>query len=156
MQIARASSRSWKKDPCGVSTNTPHYTKQLLVTNTPRCTEQPIVTNNLRWISWEQHGDAAHDPDCRPVTWPPPPEVLAFWETGLGDDDAESAYCTVVALVRAPSARSAAALIKKTWPPGIGEWRFNREYGSDPPGDRFPPPKWSIKMGRWPWKEKKL
>jgi hypothetical protein len=109
---------------------------------------------NLRWISWEQHGDAAHDPDCRPVAWPPPPEVLAFWESGFGGGEGVDAYCTVVALVRAPSESSAVDLIMKAWSPGIGEWCFNREYdGSRAPGDRFPPPSWSLEMGRWPWKK---
>ena len=79
--------------------------------------------------------------------------MLAFWETGLGGDEGSDAYCT--ALVRAPSERAAAAIIQKAWSPGIGEWRFNREYGEygkdGPPGDRFPAPSWSIKLGRWPW-----
>jgi hypothetical protein len=111
-----------------------------------------MTVQNLRWISWEQHGDAEHDPDCRPIAWPPPEEVLAFWETGLSDDRGADAYCTVVALVRASSASTATTIIKKAWSPGIGEERFNREYGRDvPPGDRFPPPAWSIKLGRWPW-----
>ena len=48
------------------------------------------MNDTLRWISWEQHGNAEHDPDCRPVTWPPSPEVLAFWETGFGGGDGAS------------------------------------------------------------------
>jgi len=52
--------------------------------------------NNLRWISWYQQGDADHEPDCRPVAWPPPPEVLAFWETGVGGDEGADAFCTIV------------------------------------------------------------
>lgn len=108
--------------------------------------------SDLRWISWEQRGDTEHGPDCRPVKWPPPPGVLAFWETGLGGGDGADAYCTVVALVRADSEEAAVGIISRAWSPGIGEWRFNREYGSDKaPSDRFPPPKWSIEMGRWPW-----
>jgi hypothetical protein len=111
-------------------------------------------TPPLRWVSWEQHGDAEHDPDSRPVAWPPPPEVLAFWETGSGGGDGVDAYCTVVALVSAASAHTALAIIKKAWSPGIGAWRFNREYDSRrPPGDRFPPPKWARKLKRWPWKK---
>ena len=111
-----------------------------------------MSTKDLRWISWEQHGDAESAPNCRPLVWPPPAEVLAFWETGLGGDEGADAYCTVVALVRAPSERAAVAIIQGAWSPGIGEWRFNREYGKDgPPGDRFPAPRWSIKLDRWPW-----
>jgi hypothetical protein len=106
-------------------------------------------TNNLRWISWNQHGDAEHEPDNRPVAWPPPAEVLAFWGTGSGDG-----YCTVVALVRADSEDAAVALIEEAWSPGIGKWRFNDACDSEkPPNDRFPPPHWSIAMGRWPWKD---
>lgn len=108
---------------------------------------------SLRWISWNQHGDADHAPDCRPIAWPPPLEVLAFWESGLGGNEGTSAYCTVVALVSAESAERAVAIIEGAWSPGIGEWRFNRAYGKDqPPGDRFPAPEWSCEMGRWPWK----
>jgi hypothetical protein len=110
------------------------------------------MTKDLRWISWEQHGDAEHDPDCRPVAWPPPLPVLAFWESGLGGGEGADAYCTVVALVRASSEEEAVRIIKSAWSPGIGEWRFNREYGKNtPPSDRFPPPSWAIKMKRWPW-----
>ena len=110
------------------------------------------IAKDLRWISWEQHGDAEHEPDCRPVAWPPPIEVLAFWESGFGGGEGADAYCTVVAIVRAPSEEAAARIINTAWSPGIGEWRFNREYGKDsPPGDRFPPPDWALKMGRWPW-----
>ena len=114
-----------------------------------------MSTDNLRWVSWAQYGDAERDPDCRPVAWPPPREVLAFWETGFGGNEGATAYCTVVALVRAPSESAAAALITKAWSPGIGEWRFNREYdGSQAPNDRFPPPKWSIQLKHWPWEKK--
>lgn len=110
-----------------------------------------MSTGGLRWISWEQHGDATHDLDGRPSIWPPPAEVLAFWETGFGSNGTD-VYCTVVALVRAPNAGVTKAIIKKAWSPGIGKWRFNREYGrAVPPGDRFPPPLWSVKLGRWPW-----
>lgn len=110
------------------------------------------MTNQLRWISWNQHGDVEHDPDCRPIKWPPPSEVLAFWESGLGGGDGTDAYCTVVALVHSTSEEAAKAVIEGAWSPGVGEWRFNREYNdADPPSDRFPPPKWSLEMGRWPW-----
>jgi len=111
------------------------------------------ITDNLRWVSWAQHGNAEHEPDSRPVAWPPPPEVLAFWETGLGGGNGADAYCTVVALVRADSDHAAKAVVEAAWAPGVGEWRFNREYdGPRAPGDRFPPPNWSVELGRWPWK----
>jgi len=110
---------------------------------------------DLRWLSWQQYGDAEHDPDCRPIAWPPPEEVLAFWETGVGGGGGTDAYCTVVALVRASTADAAMAIISAAWSPGIGAWRFNREYGqTDPPSDRFSPPKWSVELKRWPWRTK--
>jgi len=113
-----------------------------------------MTTKDLRWISWNQHGDAERDPDCRPVEWPPPPEVLAFWESGIGGGDGADAHCTVVALVRSSSEDASKAVIEGAWSPGVGEWRFNRAYDSEkPPNNRFPPPRWSIEMGRWPWKE---
>lgn len=98
----------------------------------------------LWWISWCQDGA-----DYRPVKWPPPDGVLAFWCTGYGDN-----YATVVALVRAPTYDKAAHIIKRAWSPGVGEFRFNREYGDEtkPPGDRFPAPEWSVAMERWPWR----
>ena len=114
--------------------------------------ESQAVMDTLRWISWEQHGDDTHDPDCRPVKWPPPLGVLAFWKTGYGGSEGRDAYCTVVALVQAPSAKAAVAVVEGAWSPGVGEWRFNREYTSQKaPGERFPPPKWAVKLGRWPW-----
>jgi hypothetical protein len=107
---------------------------------------------HLRWVSWEQHVNAEHEPNGRPMAWPPPPEVLAFWETGFGGDEGADAYCSVVALVRAPSKGAAEAIIQGAWMPGVGEWRYNREYDQAlPPGDRFPPPQWSIEQKRWPW-----
>lgn len=116
-------------------------------------TAPAAAATDLRWVSWNQHGDVEHEPDCRPVTWPPPPEVLAFWGTGGGGGEGSDAYCTVVALVRAQSEETSAAIIQAAWSPGIGEWRFNHAYGKDtPPGDRFPVPSWSVKMQRWPWK----
>ena len=111
-----------------------------------------MSTKSLRWVSWEQHGDAERPPDCRPLAWPPPAEVLAFWETDVGGDKGADAYCTVVALVRPPVSKPQRNIIQRAWSPGIGEWPCNREYGKDgPPGDRFPAPAWSIKLGRWPW-----
>ena len=94
----------------------------------------------LWWISWEQDGD-----DSRPVKWPPPPCVLAFWESGIGDG-----YTTVVALAcgREAAVRHA---VESAWNPGVRRWRFFKEHRTDAPGDRFPAPDWSVKMGRWPW-----
>lgn len=112
---------------------------------------------DLYWISWNQHGailGVEHLADSRPASWPPPERVIAFWETGSGGGLGIAGYCTMVALVRAANADAAMRVVLGAWSPGVGEWRFNREYGKDtPPGDRFPPPSWSIKLGRWPWKK---
>ena len=103
----------------------------------------------LWWLSWNQAADPQHGLDSRPVAWPPPEPVLAFWQSGFAFDES---YSTVVALVRADSESAAVAIITSAWSPGVGEWRFNREYTENvPPGDRFPPPGWSLELGRWPW-----
>jgi len=38
---------------------------------------EDLRPNDPRWISWEQPGDAEHDPDCDPAKWPPA-TVLTF------------------------------------------------------------------------------
>jgi len=60
----------------------------------------------LWWLSWEQDGD-----DGRPMEWPPPESVLAFWETGIG-----AGFVSVVALVRAESTKEAAEAIRRACP----------------------------------------
>lgn len=113
--------------------------------------ECPDLTD-LRWVSWKQYGTPTQESDCRPVAWPPPPEVLAFWESGFGDNR-KGEYCTVVALVKAADGTAAQSIIEKAWMPGVGAWRFNQEYtDKDPPVDRFKASGWSIEMGRWPWR----
>lgn len=110
----------------------------------------PIASNKkLWWLSWNQMADPEHGLDCRPIAWPPPDDVLAFWESGIAGDES---YCTVVALVAAESDDAAATLVEKAWAPGVGGWRFNREHdAAKAPNDRFPPPDWSLKLKRWPW-----
>lgn len=114
--------------------------------------------SDLWWISWEQEHDPAHPPkpdedgdieppDPRPVAWPPPASVLAFWESGFAGD---GSMVTVVAIARADSADAARAVVTAAWSPGVGRWRFVDPL-SAAPSDRFPPPKWSVEMGRWPW-----
>ena len=105
----------------------------------------------LYWLSWQQNADPEHGIDYRPPQWPPPDPVLAFWGTGYAGD---GSYATVVALVRAATENKAQRIITRAWNPGVGEWRFCREYGdeSKPPGDRFPAPEWSVELKRWPWR----
>jgi hypothetical protein len=107
------------------------------------------MSNAMFWLSWQQEADPKHGLDSRPVKWPPPPEVLGFWESGFAGD---GSYSTVVALVRAKDMDDAARIVTKAWSPGVGEWRFGHTYdGTKPPGDRFPPCEWSVKRGTWPW-----
>jgi hypothetical protein len=96
---------------------------------------------NLWWISWEQPGD-----DYRPLTWPPPRHILAYWCSGEGDD-----YFTVVAIVRAltPEAARAEVANASAWP-DAGAERFCQPIAA-PPGDRFPRPMYPEMVDRWPW-----
>lgn len=107
----------------------------------------------LWWISWEQNAEPGHDLDYRPAEWPPPDDVLAFWETGTGWRATGDRYSCVVALVRVHDEHQAKRLIESAWATGVGEWRFCRKYGdpTQPPGDRLPPCKWSLELKRWPW-----
>lgn len=107
----------------------------------------------VQWISWEQTNpersvDGIGAVGCRPITWPPPVAVLAFWESGFGDN------CSlVVALVVADTEAEAQKVVRGAWEPGVSAWRFCRKHDMrKPPGDRFPAPQWSLEMGRWPWK----
>lgn len=107
----------------------------------------------LWWVSWNQLADPKYGIDSRPVKWPPPKSVIAFWESGFAADESCS---QVVALVDAETETEVKATIEKAWTPGVGSWRFARTYeGTKPPGDRFPAPDWSIDLGRWPWREKR-
>src|SRR5690242_10341003 len=96
-----------------------------------------------KWISWHQATN-----DYRPVSWPPPPEVLGYWCSG----QTAKAF-TLVAIVKASSPAQAKKIVTEVWSPGVGEWRFceTRTIADGPPGDRFPPPDWAVKDGRWPW-----
>lgn len=108
--------------------------------------------SNLWWISWNQAADPQHGLDSRPVGWPPPDPVLAFWESGYAGD---GSYTTVVALVRAPTDAKACRVVKRAWQiKSESPWRFCREYkiSDGPPTGRFPVPAWSVELGRWPWK----
>lgn len=97
----------------------------------------------LWWMSWNQQGS-----DSRPMIYSPPAGVVGWWESGFGEG-----YATVVALVYAETEAAAKFVVTAGWEPGVGEWRFVREYdASKPPGDRFPAPvpgEWNY--DRWPW-----
>lgn len=100
--------------------------------------------SDLWWISWYQPGK-----DCRPLTWPPPSPILAYWCTGGAIDGP----ATLVALVRAPSADHArAAVIDPGAWPDAGDERFC-DRRSIEPGPRFPRPTDPEIADRWPWAE---
>lgn len=91
------------------------------------------------WISWTQYTD-----DFRPVTYPPSPEVVGWWNSG----EDEQGNAILVALVESDSKENAKAIIcsEKNWPEAgeIDEWRFFEEKKSNwIPGERFPIPAWS-------------
>lgn len=107
---------------------------------------EEATTRVMRWISWEQEGA-----DGRPVKWPPPPQVLGFWESGFSET-----HTMVVALVEADE-HEAKKIITRAWSPGMGDWRFNEEHDvTKPPGDRFGAPDWAVELKRWPWTNGKL
>lgn len=83
------------------------------------------------WISWYQPGD-----DFRPVVWPLPPAIPAYWCSGYAAQGA-----TLCAVVDAPGKRAAERAICKAWAVSNVEWRFCSEKPRDwRPGDRFPWP----------------
>lgn len=88
------------------------------------------------WISWYEplgeHGD------YRPLTWPLPPEVPAFWCSGYAGAHPDL-QATLCAVVDAKTESMARAAVRKLWKPA--EWRFceERPDGWMPPADRFPP-----------------
>lgn len=88
------------------------------------------------WISWYQAAE-----DYRPVIWPLPPSIPAYWCTGR-DSDGDATLC---AIVDAPSERHAYDAIRAAWKGGIREWRGCEARTNDwrPPSDRFPWPKWA-------------
>lgn len=93
-----------------------------------------MSTNKRFWLSWHQPTS-----DCRPLTHPPHPQVLGWWNSGqrLRDD-----AWTVCALVEATSEEQAKTYVLISWPEA-SEWRFCRETPADfLPGDRFPLSPW--------------
>lgn len=84
------------------------------------------------WISWEQ---PTQDP--RPLKYPPLPEVLACWESGIG-----AGHFTMCAVVDAPDESGAQAKVRVHWPEAT-KWRFCTPMPDWRPTDRFALPAWS-------------
>jgi len=90
------------------------------------------VNRQRWWFSWTTGEDA------RPVVWPPDEAWLGFWCSGVGDD-----YASLVGWASAPNAEAVADLVRAGWPEWNGDWRIEPSVMLDPPGDRFPRPKWA-------------
>lgn len=104
--------------------------------------------SRLWWVSWIQGEEAG------PNEWPPPVEVLAFWETGATVSATGHRAVTVVALVSADVVHEATDVVEAAWSDGFKDWRFADPYpdAATPPDNRYPPPSWSLSLQRWPWK----
>lgn len=94
--------------------------------------------SKLRWVSWYQPSG-----DYRPIDYPPPMPILAWWCTG----SSEEAW-TLCAIVAADDAESAMVAVTSpgAWP-DAGRERFNEDLDIDlskplPMGDRFPVSEW--------------
>jgi hypothetical protein len=81
--------------------------------------------------------------DGRSIIWPPPKHVIAYWETGHGDN-----YTNVVIFLQGTKNEVEEAL-EKGWPGEKISFFNERNIDWTPGGDRFIIPKWSVEFGRW-------
>jgi hypothetical protein len=80
-----------------------------------------------------------------PATWPPPDCVLGYW---LVDDTGEEVK--IRALCRGNESEIKAQ-IEQAWPTFI-KWTLTKRREMHTPIDGpYPPPAWSVELGRWPW-----
>jgi hypothetical protein len=87
------------------------------------------------WISWEEPVDDSDD--SRPLKWPLPSSIPAWWQSGSGDG-----YHTLCAVVDIKDEEAAREVIKDHWQPS--GWRFCEEHPAD----------WIPNAGRFPWPRK--
>jgi hypothetical protein len=86
------------------------------------------------WVSWKE---PTPDDDYRPMTWPLPESIPAYWCSG---GDIDGTYATLCAVIDAPSEDKVEPIVKSAWP-NHGEFRFIEEKPANfRPGDRFPWP----------------
>lgn len=92
------------------------------------------------WFSWKGPED-----DYRPVIWPLPPAWLGYWCSGYGDN-----YTILIGWAENPeeNPEEIAKLVKEGWPEWDGVWRIDPTEKPEPPGDRFPRPRWAD-AARW-------
>lgn len=88
------------------------------------------------WVSWREPIDETGD--YRPISWPLPSSIPAFWCSGEGDG-----FVTLCAVVDAHSEAEVMDILAGYWKPF--RWRFitEKEPGWRPASDRFPWPEWS-------------
>lgn len=98
------------------------------------------------WVRWYEYC-----PDNRPVTDPPAESILAWWETGRGND-----YSTICAVIEATNEDEAKELVSSNWPDD-GSWKPKRFDTTDDRGptfdasglsDRFPVKDWMVERLR--------
>ena len=76
-----------------------------------------------------------------PRGWPPAEGIMGFWADANGD---------INVLVDAPSIDAADAVIQRGW--HIATYDLTVSSNSPtwlPEADKFPPPAWSVSLGRW-------
>lgn len=88
------------------------------------------------WASWKEPIDDTGD--YRPMSWPLPASIPAFWCSGEGDG-----YVTLCAVIDAHSKADVEEIVGRCWKPS--GWRFIEKKDADwrPQSDRFPWPEWS-------------
>jgi hypothetical protein len=88
------------------------------------------------WISWREPLDETED--YRPLKWPLPEAIPAYWCSGYGDD-----FATLCAVVDARSEAEAMNIVGQHWQPS--GWRFVEERSPEwrPSSDRFPWPEYA-------------
>jgi hypothetical protein len=84
------------------------------------------------WVSWKEPGE-----DSRPKKIPHPPEVVAWWESGIGEGF--TTVCAVMDLAEEATEESITTLLEGYWDPS--EFRFIEPKDDDwRPANRFPWP----------------
>jgi N6-adenosine-specific RNA methylase IME4 len=89
------------------------------------------------WIGWREPLDDTGD--YRPLAWPLPPTIAAYWCSGEAGD---GSYASLCAVVDALTIEKAKAEISRIWRPQ--GWRFadGKDLTWRPDGSRFPWPAW--------------
>lgn len=95
------------------------------------------------WTSFYFVPNEENKGDYRPLTHPPTPGILGWWDSGTRMSDDAS---TLVIWVEAENEEKAKELIGENWPEAKApdcEWRFFQPNADQMPSDRFPLSSWS-------------